>query len=110
MARRRIVIVVDPRTADLSLEALVCRSMNHPWDRQPVAAARKAQLLARGQTETRWHCGRCGATRTDLYSLPDFDTLSSRIEYPEGYLIKRGSGRLAKVEARRALFDRELAA
>lgn len=109
MGRRRIRIEVDARTANLSYAALVCRSMSHPWDRVKIAPARRAQLLALGQTETVWNCIRCGARRIDLFELPSFDTLSTRIEYPQGYLIDKGTGRLPKVMARRALYDRDLA-
>jgi len=111
MAVRRLRIETDARTDEMPFEALVCRSMNHPWQRMPLSPKRRNALLKQGQTETVWTCLRCGSRRTDLYSLPDFTTLYSKIEYSDGYLVAKryaGSGKLPRVEARKAMFMRDI--
>lgn len=104
----RFKLVVDDRTDSMSLEALMCRSMNHPWQRVPLSPSRKAELRKLGQTESHWICLRCQSRRTDLFELPTFETLSSKIEYSDDYLVKeKGTGRLPRREARLAMFVRD---
>lgn len=112
MARRKkFNVEVDPRTDTMPDAALTCRSMNHPWDRQKLPPSRRLELLRLGQTETVWQCLRCGSRRIELFELPTFDTLSTRIEYSYDYLMStqfKGTGRLPKVEARKAMYMREI--
>lgn len=103
-------LVADERTSTMPLEALICRGMNHPWTRIPTKPSRKAELRKLGQTESHWFCSRCGVTRIDLFELPQFTTLSSKIDYSgcPGYLVaEKGAGRLPRSEARKALFMRD---
>ena len=111
MATRRFRIQLDDRTQGMSLEALLCRSMNHPWQRTPLSPSRRRELLKLGETETTWYCLRCSSQRIDRFSLPDFETLSSKIEYAEGYLVAKqfaGSGRLPRREARKAMYAHDI--
>lgn len=108
--KMRYRIETDARTDEMSAQALQCRSMNHPWQRIPLSPSRRRQLLTLGQTESTWICMRCTAERTDLFELPTFDTLVSKIRYPEGYLMAKefkGTGKLPRREARKALFVRD---
>jgi hypothetical protein len=44
--------------------------------------------------------------KTEVYSLPEYITLSTRMEYPEGYLMDpkyKGTGRLPRLGARKAV-------
>lgn len=111
MATKRFKITIDARTRHMTGEALMCRAVNHPWQRTPLTPSRKRELLRNGQTETVWHCLRCGSRRTDRFTLPDFDTVSSKIEYAEGYLVGKefaGSGKLPRREARKAMYVYEI--
>lgn len=96
----------DDRTDDMSLDALQCRSMNHPWARVPLSPSRRAELTKLGQTEWVWNCARCDAQRSDRFELPHFTTLATTINYPDNYLCPKGTGRLRRAEARKALFMR----
>jgi hypothetical protein len=89
----------------MTMEALECRHLGHAWQRIPMSASRRLELLMRGETETIRICSRCRSRRTDIYELPSFDTLYSKIEYTDGYLMARefkGSGRLPRQEALKA--------
>ena len=100
-------VTVDARTQAMTIEALMCRSMNHPWQRTPLGQSRKRELLKLGQTESIWYCLRCGSRRIDRFELPTFDTISSKIEYSPGYLVDKsfaGSGKLPRREARKAMY------
>lgn len=60
-----------------------------------------------GQTEGIRRCGRCGTRKVELVDLDTWDIIASRMEYPEGYLVKeKGQGRLPRREARKAMFVR----
>jgi hypothetical protein len=101
-------LTVDDRTETMPLNALLCRSMNHPWQRIPLGPTRRAELLKLGQTEFHWVCIRCQSRRIDLFELPSFATLTSKIEYSDDYLVKdKGTGRLPRSEARLAMFVRD---
>lgn len=95
-------IQIDERTRTMPAEALECRSSGHAWQRVPLSAARRLELLQRGETETIRICTRCRSRRTDVYELPSFATLYSKIDYSDGYLIAKehqGSGRLPRQAA-----------
>lgn len=107
--RSRFVVQLDARTADMPMAALMCRSMNHPWEKLDLDPARKLELLRLGQTESIWRCFRCESVRTDLFELPSFATLSSKIAYSDDYLIKdKGTGRLPRLEAKKAMYCRDM--
>lgn len=104
-------IKVDERVEGITFEALECRESNHSWQRQPLSSARKLELLRQAETETVRICSRCAARRIEVYSLPNFETISYRIEYPDGYLMDpryKGTGRLPKNEARKARIISEI--
>lgn len=95
-------IQLDQRIKGMTSEALDCRSMGHAWQRIPMAGDRRLELLAKGETETVRICSRCRSRRRDLYELPTFATISSHIDYSDGYLISKefsGSGRMPRSAA-----------
>lgn len=98
----RIRVQLDQRVNGMTTEALDCRSMGHAWQRIPMAGERRLELLARAETETVRVCMRCQSRRRDLYELPTFLTISSQIDYSDGYLIAKqfaGSGRMPRSAA-----------
>jgi hypothetical protein len=103
----RFKVQLDDRTSDMPVEALLCRSMNHPWAFVPPSPSRRRELAQLGQTEFIWYCGRCSSRRVQLLELPNFDIIASRMEYAQDYLVKeKGTGRLPRSEARKAMFVR----
>lgn len=97
-----IKIKLDERIKGMTGEALECRHLGHSWQRIPMSGNRRLELLQRGETETIRLCTRCRSRRVDLYELPTFATLATRIEYSEGYLMLRefkGTGRLPRQAA-----------
>ena len=107
MARRKYRIELDDRTDSMPEKVLLCRAMGHPWTVIPMSPSRRAELLRLGQTEFQWLCIRCDSIRIDLCELPSLETLARRIEYSDDYLLKeKGTGRLRRVEAKKAFFVR----
>lgn len=104
--RPKIAIAIDERTEGMTEAALECRTHNHKWDRVPQSPTMRRKLLAEGVAETRRVCSRCGARKTEVFDIYDgLHTLSTKIEYPEGYLLDsryRGTGRLPRFEAKKA--------
>ncbi len=104
-------IAVDDRTKDMPNEVIVCRANGHPWTEVPVPANRLAALEAIGLTELRDICLRCQLPRTQTYELGSGNLLTSDIDYKRNpdYLIKqKGTGKLPRSDAKRALLVRRL--
>jgi hypothetical protein len=100
-------IEVDVRTDDMPIEALLCRSLRHKWEPVTLGARRRAALVKDGVIEGVRACDRCGARRIVVRDLANWNIISTRMEYPDGYLIgTRGSGRLPMDDASQALFVR----
>lgn len=100
-------IEVDDRTVNLEEEFLACRAEGHKLGPMvPATSARRAELAKVGQVEVYRTCELCKATRTQLLELPWCTVLESHYEYPEGYLLAKGSGRLPRSAAVAAYFDR----
>lgn len=106
MSRRKFE--VDHRTANMTREALTCRSYGHHWDPVPPSAETQAKLLRIGQLEETVVCRRCGHDRTDIIDMDSGDVIERKNgKYPEGYLIEEpGTGRLSRGEAKRARYAR----
>lgn len=101
---------IDVRTDTMSTEVLMCRSMNHPWQRVPTPPARRTELLKQNLVEWQLHCLRCGSTKFLLLQMPDFALVSSQIKYCSDYLMAnkyRGQGRLPLPTVRRAMYVRD---
>jgi len=107
---KKLRVEVDVRTDEMSVIALTCRSFAHQWQLVPVSGARRTALLREGLAEYHMHCLRCGGTRIDLYTLPDFTKVGSKMKYADDYLMPtkhKGTGRLPIAAARRAMFVRD---
>lgn len=98
----------------MTMEVLICRAMNHPWEEVPQGEQRRLELVPQGQTEEVWTCIRCDSMRYDLVDLMSGNFIGkSRIEYSDAYKILRrfkGTGRLSRAEVRKARHARRLAA
>ncbi len=102
---------VDTRTDKMSEAALTCRSLGHAWDRRPLTKPRRLELLTQGLTERVRVCLRCASVRTVVRRLPSYEEVSDSIVYANAheYLVPKGTGRLARAEADKAMFVREMA-
>lgn len=88
----------------LSSEHLICRVDRHAWDRSLGFSdimwdnkARTHATLTRVKT-----CEACGTVKTITYAYPSMEILSSRMKYPDGYLVSAGR-RFHPIDYRRAL-------
>lgn len=110
MGKRKMRFEVDDRTSGMSANALECRGLNHPWLRQPIDPARRAELAPARQVERVMLCPRCRTRRYDVRQLPTYELVGRRYEYGEDYLVQReerGQGRLPSAAALLALDVRE---
>lgn len=110
-APKKYRIEVDDRTKDMTLEVLMCRSNSHPWTPLPISSSRRDELMDRGVTELVDTCLRCDLNRYQTFELGTGDMLDSWIDYKRNpdYLIKeKGTGRLSRREAKKALLVRRM--
>lgn len=110
-APKRYRISVDERTTAMPLEVLLCRSNSHPWTPLPISEARRDELMDQGITELVDCCMRCDLFRYQTYQLGTGDLLHSWIDYkrnPDYLLKKKGTGRLNRSDAKRALLVRRM--
>jgi hypothetical protein len=100
---------LDERTELLNPQALSCRGYQHAMVRRPVPAERYLEMAEMGYREEVWICGSgCGYTRTVVYDRASGDIVESHTVYTDKeYLVPSGTGRLAKRDARKALWVRE---
>lgn len=110
----KVVMQVDERTANLSEKALFCRTYGHKWGVIPIGAARHAELLRQGLTETHRECEHgCGSTWWELWEVSsgnvvDFERkYATAIDEAGQYRMPKGTGRLPRAEARKANFARQ---
>ena len=81
-------------TIQLKQEFMLCRDLMHPWE--PYTAKRVDKGFERTLA-----CPRCGTYKTQVLSAQGF-VLRTRISYPPGYLLPKGSGPLTS-DARASL-------
>lgn len=107
---RKVTLDIDTRTDTMSEEALRCRARGHAWDDAPISRVRRLELLRLGQVEELLVCLRCRGTWSIVRELPSFEVVSQVRRYaePETYLVAKGSGRMRRIEAGKALFARAL--
>ncbi len=102
--RSRVAADIDPRTEEMSEDALACRSDGHWWRKLPPRKRGRVEardLADRGLLERLGICARCNAERTQLIDRETRETVSSVMRYPENYLLKGvNTGRLLRRDAR----------
>lgn len=108
-ARTKLRLVIDDRTEHLSDEALYCRRWGHKWETKAMSLNRFNELLRLGHQEDNRYCGNgCGSTWRQLWDVSTGQVLENERSYPKNneYLLKKGSGRLHRNDARVAEFAR----
>lgn len=105
--RRRLAVDIDERTTNMSSTILFCRGKGHKWEPASSSPGRRVDLARRGQREFVYECERCETRKTELYlwGRDGVSLVSSRMEYPEGYLADKkyaGTGRIPRIESFKA--------
>lgn len=101
---------IDDRTSEMSDVALRCRKRGHKWEEKSLSRKRFNELAELGQQEENLYCERmCGSTWYQLWDIENETLLEEKREYPKGleYLMPKGTGRLRRGAARKALFARQ---
>lgn len=102
MSARRLAVVneVIPDVTTLDDSVLWCRTERHLWRWERDALIKDVEAFTRTLG-----CERCGAEKVKTISTRSFTVTSSRIRYPQGYLIK-GSGRITASAVYRTQYAR----
>lgn len=111
MNRRRLPYDINPdeRTDTMTAQALMCRAAGHVWVLQAMSRKRYRDLINEGCMEWNRHCDNgCGATWRQLFNIRNGQIIENERRYPTNgtYLLKPGTGRLHRNEARVAHFAR----
>ncbi len=100
------------KLSSLRPEHLECRSMGHAWshvdDRDHVTRASTRQIVRFWRDE---QCLRCAAERSREIDLQDPRTItirSTRMRYPEGYVLRSPRVRVTRSLALGAQYGREV--
>ena len=111
---RKFRVSLDERTGAMPDEVLECRGFNHHWVRRPVSPARFIAMARQGYKEVVRVCqtkpdgtGGCGNTWTQVFNRNTGGLVEDDRSYDANYKVPRGSGRMSKAEARKALWARE---
>lgn len=111
MTRRfKIALDVDDRTADMSDEALMCRTLGHKWERRARSRKRTLELLKNGLVEYARYCEHgCGCTWRQVWDIERRMVVENERYYPKNgaYLAPPNSGRITRSSAFPAFFARE---
>ena len=92
--KKQVKVTIEAMTP----QALVCRSIDHPWDdgSDENVVVRRGRFLG---CERHLKCTRCGYTKVQVLDA-DFEVVKTKEQrYPDGYL--HSGGRLRKSDARR---------
>lgn len=104
----RLGLQVDERADQISDESLTCRSYGHRWVVMPMSEAQLRETLKNGYIENQRFCENgCGSEWLEVLDAHSFQTVSTKRRYADGYLIKPGSGRLPRYEAKKYRFVRQ---
>ncbi len=105
--RTKLALTTDERTESISDESLTCRENGHDWKVKPYSEATLRMWLRNGVIEKDRWCGNgCGSTWTEHIETKNFTVILTKRNYSKDYLLKPGSGRLPRNEARKAGFVR----
>lgn len=97
------------KLSDLAPRHLECRSMGHAWDHVDD----RDHLRRQGRLTRFWReeqCLRCGAERTreiDLSKSYRIDVRTTRMKYPDGYLVTGAKKRVTRGDALGTQYGRE---
>lgn len=108
MSRNKLGLTADERTTEISDEALYCRTYGHKWAVRPYSEQSLRIWLRNGVIENaRWCENGCGSDWIEYIETRNFTVIDVKRTYPKGYLLKPGSGRLPRNEARKSRFMRQ---
>lgn len=84
---------------------LLCRTFNHQWDMTGRVSGRDIveppkKMIVEGVTEMFLECARCGTRRFDYVRTASGVFIRRRYQYPDGYLMPKGTPRPSRVENR----------
>jgi len=107
--RKLEVPLIDERTDGMDDRTLTCRSFGHQWVREPAGRERLLVMLQQGYKEIVFRCANgCGQTIVTVYNRSSGDVVEHRRDYGDrSYLVPKGTGRMDRTEARKALWLRE---
>lgn len=86
---------------------LYCREKGHHWehknDRLTFGARKRVS-----EAERSWMCRNCTTTMTEVISVPDFQIVRRKYDYPDNYLadVPAMGGRMLRPDVRREQFSR----
>jgi len=110
----KLKVSLDERTGAMPDQVLECRGFNHHWVRRPVTPTRFLQMAKAGYKEVVRVCqtgpdgsGGCGNTWTQVFSRQTGGLVEDDRTYDKDYKVPKGTGRMSKAEARKALWARE---
>ncbi len=105
---KKIRVQLDERTEKLTDGMLECRGFRHDFRKLPPNPARFAELLRQGYKEVVERCaGGCGTTLTRVFDRKSGAKIEEYRQYDPDFKMPKGTGRMSKDEARKALWARE---
>lgn len=105
---KKLRVFLDDRTEKLTDGMLECRGNRHDFRTAPPNPARFAALARDGLKEVVEHCvGGCGTRLTRVFNRRTGAMTEQHRTYDRDYKMPRGTGRMSKDEARKALWARE---
>lgn len=109
MRRIRLNVQVDDRTAEMTEQALICRSSGHAWVMRAKTRKRTHELAAQGLMEFDRECSNgCGCTWRQVWNVRERIMIENDRQYPQGrdYKVRPGDGRMSRADAIPSLFAR----
>lgn len=100
---------VDGRTDHMTEETLACRSRMHIWVEVPLTLSTLEKMVEAGAVTITSRCANnCGAVWTEIFDPRTWERVETRRLYEKAdYSVPKGSGRLPKRNARKALMTRK---
>ncbi len=99
---------IDQRTDNMPEEALACRSRMHIWVEVPLTLSTLEKMIEAGIVSITSRCAnQCGSVWIEVFDPKTWDRVETKRIYERAdYGVPKGSGRLPKRSARRALMSR----
>ena len=107
--------MLDDRAVDMETSVLDCRTSGHFMPYSQSRRTRYRELITmpgaysasmRNTIHSESECTHCGTVRRRVFDEATGDHIRTTYDYPSGYLVEQGSGRLLRAEAWRVLSDR----
>jgi len=107
-AAKEKVLGIDQRTDNMPEEALACRSRMHIWVEVPLTLTALEKMIEAGVVSITSRCAnQCGSVWIEVFDPKTWDRIDTKRIYERAdYGVPKGTGRLPKRSARRALMTR----